>query len=33
MKILLINLVITLVIFFIGAIFQIIIDKIKAKFF
>lgn len=33
MKILLISLVITLVIFFIGAIFQIIIDKIKAKLF
>lgn len=33
MKILLISLVITLVIFFLGAIFQIIIDKIKAKLF
>lgn len=33
MKILLISLVITLVIFFIGAIFQIIIGKIKAKLF
>lgn len=33
MKILLISLVITLFIFFVGAIFQIIIDKIKAKLF
>lgn len=33
MKILLISLVITLVIFFLGAIFQIILDKIKAKLF
>lgn len=33
MKIFLISLVITLVIFVLGAIFQIIIDKIKAKLF
>ncbi len=33
MKILLISLVTTLFIFFVGAIFQIIIDKIKTKLF
>lgn len=33
MKILLISLVITLIIFFVGAIFQLVIDRIKDKFF
>jgi len=33
MKIIFISLLVTLFIFFVGAIFQIIIDKIKAKFF